>query len=527
LGDHRDAAELSDEEIDLSDKPRWPATIAHKVADELIAQLQPRCEQACAAGSLRRGKAEVGDIEILYVPRIGQVHMPGELFPRSGSLADELIEHWLAKHVIRKRPNVNGTATWGAQNKLAVHVASSVPVDLFATTSERWFVSLVVRTGSKEMNTMLATSALRRGMQLRLWSAGNEGHRRTAYPEVGARGIRTARRTVSGTGTAIGQGGGRKLMGKLLEAFEAARRGLAPINEIVTKVAPAAALNTPAPMRSADDQSELCFQHSVFCQTGLPYRDPTPTRLWVRKQGRVILEIEAGRIPDPHTGRYTDAVLPWGTKARLLLAYINGEALRQHSPDIEVDRTLSAFVRRICHHRPSGRDLKTFNEQLSNLAVAIIRIAEFRENESVGINDHIVHAVHVWSEKTNRLRPAWTSRLRLSQEYFASLQEHAVPLSEAALAALANNAMALDIYSWLAQRLHRVDPKRPAFISWVSLKDQFGQGYKRMNQFKRPFRKTVEMVLGQYQDALVELNDGGMIARHSLPPVAKRLIAVR
>jgi DNA polymerase/3'-5' exonuclease PolX len=46
-----------------------------------------------------------------------------------------------------------------------MHVVSGIPVDLFATTADRWFVSLVVRTGSKEMNTTLAGSALRRGMQ--------------------------------------------------------------------------------------------------------------------------------------------------------------------------------------------------------------------------------------------------------------------------------------------------------------------------------------------------------------------------
>jgi DNA polymerase (family 10) len=150
----------------MSNKQRWPATTARKVADALAAELTPRCERIEIAGSLRRGKADVGDIEILYVPRIGQVRVPGELFPRQGSLTDELLEQWLAKRVLVKRPNVNGTTAWGAQNKLAVHVASGIPVDLFAATAERWFVSLVVRTGSKEMNTTLANSALRRGMQL-------------------------------------------------------------------------------------------------------------------------------------------------------------------------------------------------------------------------------------------------------------------------------------------------------------------------------------------------------------------------
>jgi DNA polymerase/3'-5' exonuclease PolX len=124
----------------MSDKSRWPASIARSVANELIAELQPRCEQLCIAGSLRRRKPEVGDIEILYVPRMGQVHRPGELFPQPGSLADDLLEEWLIKDVIRKRPNVNGNVTWGNHNKLAVHVASGIPVDLFATTAEQSFV---------------------------------------------------------------------------------------------------------------------------------------------------------------------------------------------------------------------------------------------------------------------------------------------------------------------------------------------------------------------------------------------------
>jgi DNA polymerase/3'-5' exonuclease PolX len=150
----------------MNGKQRWPANIARQIANELVAELQPRCEQICIAGSLRRRKAEVGDIEILYVPRMGQVHKSGELFPRPGSLADELFEQWLARSVIRKRPNINGGTTWGSQNKLAVHGASGIPVDLFATTAEQWFVALVVRTGSKDINITLAASARKRRMQL-------------------------------------------------------------------------------------------------------------------------------------------------------------------------------------------------------------------------------------------------------------------------------------------------------------------------------------------------------------------------
>jgi hypothetical protein len=59
--------------------------------------------------------------------------------------------------------------------------------------------------------------------------------------------------------------------------------------------------------------------------------------------------------------------------------------------------------------------------------------------------------------------------VELSAAYFASLQEHAVPLNLEALGALKESALALDLYAWLAQRLWRVHPKEAAFITWASL----------------------------------------------------------
>ena len=114
----------------------------------------------------------------------------------------------------------------------------------------------------------------------------------------------------------------------------------------------------------------------------------------------------------------------------------------------------------------------------------------------------------------------------ISRAYFVSLQEHAVPLNEADLAALAHSAMGIDIYAWLAQRLHRVNPNRPAFISWAVLKMQFGPDYARMIDFKRFFRKALAQVLTRYNAARIELDDKGMTARNSPPPVTKRLMLI-
>ena len=147
-------------------KRRWPASLVYKFADRLVADLEPRCEKVCIAGSLRRGIALVGDIEILYIPRSGQVRGSGELFPRSGSLADEIIQQWVTKGVLRKRSNPTGITTWGTENEYALRSASGIPVELFPTTAERWYVALVVRTGSDQLVTKLMARAPLRGMQL-------------------------------------------------------------------------------------------------------------------------------------------------------------------------------------------------------------------------------------------------------------------------------------------------------------------------------------------------------------------------
>ena len=142
-----------------------------------------------------------------------------------------------------------------------------------------------------------------------------------------------------------------------------------------------------------------------------------------------------------------------------------------------------------------------------------------REKHAQQIETRVITAFDLWPELDVRQRLLWPSVIHLSHDYYESLQEHAVPLNEADLSALAHSAMALDLYSWLAQRLHRVVKGKPQFISWAALKAQFGPEYGRMDNFKRFFRTTLQMVLTRYQNARVELDDRGMMAHCSPTPV--------
>lgn len=152
-------------------KPRFPAHEALAVARELCAALRPVTERLIVAGSLRRRRLMVGDVEILFIPQFVQV--PGDLFETAhASRADDVLNELLAAGVLAKRRNVNGTEMWGDKNKLAVHVASGIPVDLFAATELNWFNYLVCRTGPGESNIAIASAARRMGWQWHPYGAG-------------------------------------------------------------------------------------------------------------------------------------------------------------------------------------------------------------------------------------------------------------------------------------------------------------------------------------------------------------------
>jgi hypothetical protein len=110
----------------------------------------------------------------------------------------------------------------------------------------------------------------------------------------------------------------------------------------------------------ADDPESVVYQHTVLCQTCLPYRDPGPgVRRWQRSQGSARLEIEAGRALDPVSEQFVDVGLPFGPKPRLILAYLNTEAIRRQTPLIEVGDSLTDFVKRI-RYFDGGREIRVF-----------------------------------------------------------------------------------------------------------------------------------------------------------------------
>jgi hypothetical protein len=204
--------------------------------------------------------------------------------------------------------------------------------------------------------------------------------------------------------------------------------------------------------------------------------------------------------------------------------HINQQALLAQSPEIEVQDTLTRFVRRSLNLDTGGRTIRTVKDQLARLSASSIRLGLVKDGIARTVNSQIVTAFDIWFPKDERQRVFWPSTVRLSLDYWESLRAHAVPLVESHIAALSHSGMALDIYAWLAQRLHRVPAGKPALVSWPLLQAQFGQDYARLDQFRdRGFKPALKQVLALYRDAKIDVDGRGLTLHQSKPAVLPRL----
>ena len=297
-----------------------------------------------------------------------------------------------------------------------------------------------------------------------------------------------------------------------------------PSRSVMRQIEASVAIRERPPM-----PSELAFHHTYFCQTALPHHRPEG-RNWYRINGRVYLNIQATGGAHPETGEWIEFPLPFGPAARLILIHLDTEAIRTDSPAIDLGGSMTAFVKKIQGGRnPNGPELRVFKEQARSLATAIFIMGEISgPNVPIPTTKQaavpIVSGLELWYPKDAAQRVLWPSYVHLSPNYFASLQKHAVPLDFRAVGALAHNALALDIYKWLAQRLWRIRPNTWDQITWKNLQEQFGLNYSQIRFFRRTFLRTLPQVLAQYPTAEknVTWDRGGLNLRLTAPPVPRK-----
>lgn len=143
---------------------RIPLAHAEAVAAEIIDLLSPFADRIEIAGSVRRRKAFVSDIELVAIPLIDR--RATDLFDTEFTefdLLNQVCDRLLADHVLEQRLDINGRPRWGQRAKLMRY--RDTPVDLFAVLPPaQWGLIYTIRTGPAEFNLQLVTAKSRGGL---------------------------------------------------------------------------------------------------------------------------------------------------------------------------------------------------------------------------------------------------------------------------------------------------------------------------------------------------------------------------
>jgi hypothetical protein len=262
---------------------------------------------------------------------------------------------------------------------------------------------------------------------------------------------------------------------------------------------------------SGDD---MAFTHAVLCQVGLP-RSKIDGREFLRQSGAAWVNVQAGLL-DEGSGPVLQPI-PYGAMPRLALAWVSTYAKRHNTREIPIGDTAAEFLRMMDMDSQGGR-YTTLRRQMHALAACRLQLGY----KGRTFNGQPVEQFDAWlSNRETRQKALWPGVMLLSESYHRELMENAVPLDNRALHALKGSALALDVYAWLAHRLHRIDG-RPVILHWKSLREQFAQEYAGKDpdkDFKKEFLPVLRAVQVVYPKAKVKQVTGGLMLLSSPPPI--------
>jgi len=124
---------------------------AQDIADRIVNALAPACHRIAIAGSLRRRRPDVHDIDLIVIPR------------------SRVALQILIRDLYGRKPEKSG------ERYLMLRSFDGIQVDLYLATPETWVTLLLIRTGSKAHNIRLAQRAKELGWTLKANGEGING----------------------------------------------------------------------------------------------------------------------------------------------------------------------------------------------------------------------------------------------------------------------------------------------------------------------------------------------------------------
>lgn len=262
----------------------------------------------------------------------------------------------------------------------------------------------------------------------------------------------------------------------------------------------------------SDDAEKMGFTYSGFALTSLPHK-PQADLTWKREGHNLTMLIQSG------VDRAGNALgLPYGSYARFILLFLQSEAIRTQSREIELGRSMRVWLG--CMGLSiGGMTYKNVNEQAKRISGCSLTFFADRDGAQIKSRGGFVKTEITMSNVIGDQPGLWQDRVLLDEDFYRALREHPVPLSEPALRAIGPRSLVIDVYIWLAYRLHAL--KKDVEVGWPALYAQFGGGVGRLRGFRKYFIECLALATAAYPEARVEIGERGVILRPSRPAIAK------
>lgn len=275
-----------------------------------------------------------------------------------------------------------------------------------------------------------------------------------------------------------------------------------------------------------DEKGRTGYSYSGLCLTSLPHRKLRDDQAWERTVGPLTLIIEPGRIK---IGEAPSKMLgvPHGARARLILIYLQTQAVLTNSREVSLGRSMREWMGRM-GLSVGGETASALREQARRIATCSMRFSWQTHGKpgdkpsTMMTNERIIKSglfFHDGARGDARQETLFEDRVLLDSDFFDQLRRHPVPLRDAAIQQLKDSSTALDIYVWLAYRLHHLE--RRTAIGWRDLYQQFGAGYRHKWAWKPKFIQALEEAVAAYPEAMVDVEDSCIVLHPSPPPVRK------
>ena len=263
---------------------------------------------------------------------------------------------------------------------------------------------------------------------------------------------------------------------------------------------------------------DMAFTHAVFCQVGLP-RSKVEGREFMRQSGPAWVNVQAGYL-DEGRGPVQQPI-PYGPLPRLALAHLSTHAVRHKTRDVPIGDSAAQFLD-LMGMDTQGARYANLRRQMHALAACRLQLGY----KGRTFNGQAIEQFDAWiTNRDIRQQSLWPGLMVLTEHFYSSLLKGAVPLDLRALHVLKGSSLALDVYAWLAYRLHRIEGKGVT-VRWSSLREQFAQEYTGKDadrNFKKSFLPQLRKVLAVYPQAKVQPARGGLLLLASPPPISHRM----